>query len=254
MPVPRNGRGQYLIPVVEGDKRRAHRRATTIAKVLDDQSMLMSWSQRMVAIGLGRRPDLLAMAATADPEDRKTLNEVCDSAFEAGGGTVKRNTGTSFHAAAEIVNRGGEPLPLFAEGIADYQAKLAQYGLEPIPHLVERTLVLGDYEIAGTFDMALTDGEQLYVGDFKTGGVDFAALAISIQLAIYANADGMLSTDYERVEKPPEFNREKAIVVQAPGGEPPVQFWEVDLVAGWEAFQLALKVEKARKRSEITPW
>jgi len=48
----------------------SYTRATTVAKTLDDTSNLEKWSGRMVALGLAARPDLLALVAAAEADDR----------------------------------------------------------------------------------------------------------------------------------------------------------------------------------------
>ena len=54
-----------------------------MAKALDDTSNLMAWSNRMTAMGLAQRPDLLALVQAADPDDRDELNKVCERAEAA---------------------------------------------------------------------------------------------------------------------------------------------------------------------------
>ena len=67
--------GRYLVLPPDGTKPVGYTRATTIAKTLDDTSSLMAWGERMTAIGLARRPDLLAQI---DPDaDTKQLNQLC---------------------------------------------------------------------------------------------------------------------------------------------------------------------------------
>ena len=255
MPAKINGNSQYLIPVKGEDKPLKCTRATTVAKAPEDQSNLIQWNSRMVALGLGRRQDLLQMAQTIDPDNRRGLQEVVDLAFEAGGGTVKRNIGTAFHGAMEIVNRGGDPLPFYAETISEYQDLIMSYGLAPVPNLVERSVALTEYGVAGTFDLALTDGDKIYVADYKTGNVEYGA-SIAIQLAIYARADVLVSEDGTQPEDPPGFDQEVGIVIEAVAGQSPVRLHRVDLAAGWRGFKVAMDVREWRRTSKsvVAPW
>ena len=63
-------------------KPRAHTRATPVAEVLDDRYNLELWKMRQVAVGLSRRPDLLAKIA-ADDTDKKVVNAACSEAMDA---------------------------------------------------------------------------------------------------------------------------------------------------------------------------
>lgn len=162
--------GRYLLPPVDhpDGKPVAHTRATTIAKAPEDQGGLMKWAQRMVVIGLGRRQDLHALAATTDPNDKKTLGQIARDAEEAGGSATGRNTGTAIHSAIEAVNRGDEPLPLFDAEVTAYRVALEAAGLTPVPELVERIVAHTTRHIAGTFDVALRDSDgNLFVADLK---------------------------------------------------------------------------------------
>ena len=145
---PRDRWGRYLLPHPEhpDDKPRSFTRATTVAKAPEDQGGLIKWGQRTVVAGLGRRADLVALAATTDPTDKKALGQIARDAEEAGGAATGRNTGTAIHAAIEAVNRGDEPLPLFAEEVQAYRDALAARGLEPVSDLVER--IVGDADRA----------------------------------------------------------------------------------------------------------
>ena len=93
--------GRYQVLPPRGGKLVGYTRATTIAKVLDDSSSLMAWNSRMTAIGLGLRPDLVALVATTPQDDKKTLDSLVKRASEAGGATVRRDLGTAVHGLLE---------------------------------------------------------------------------------------------------------------------------------------------------------
>lgn len=245
--VERDRWGRYLLPHPDHpDERVAHTRATTVAKAPEDQGGLIKWGQRTVALGMGRRPDLVALAATVDPDDRKALGRIAADAEEAGGATANRNTGTAIHAAIEAVNLGAEPLPLFAAEVDAYRAALAAAHLEPVPQLVERIVVHHEHRIAGTFDVALRDTRtgELMVSDLKTGSVDYPA-SFAIQLAIYATAESLVTPDLAGYEAVPEWSRDHGIIIHLPAGGP-CTLHRIDLAAGARGLAVALDVRAWR--------
>ena len=89
-PEPKRDRfGRY---VINGTP---YTRATTYAKSLEDMFNLSAWMQRQVAMGLAKRPDLLARAASTRPEERKQLDKICDDAREAAAASSGANLGTA---------------------------------------------------------------------------------------------------------------------------------------------------------------
>ncbi len=84
--------GRYLIVPAAGGAPNAHTRVTTWASTLDDRYGLEQWSRRTVALGLARRPDLLAQAAVAQADESDTLNGLCEAALEAGGLRPRRTS------------------------------------------------------------------------------------------------------------------------------------------------------------------
>jgi hypothetical protein len=58
--------------------------------------------------------------------------------------------------------------------------------------MTERIVVNDEIEVAGTFDLLLTDGQETFVSDLKTGSsVKYGGLGFAIQLSIYANASNL---------------------------------------------------------------
>lgn len=249
---PRDGWGRYLLPPPEDPDAKpvAWTRATTVAKAPEDQGGLIKWGQRMVVAGLGKRPDLVALAASTDPEDKRALGKIAKDAEEAGGAATGRNTGTAIHSAIEAVNRGNEPLPLFDAEVKAYRAALAKAGLEPVPEFVERIVVNAEHRIAGTFDVALRDKSSgdLYVADLKTGSVDYPA-SFAIQLAIYATADHLVCPDYKHFEEVPGWSHDRGVIIHLPQGGPCELHW-IDLEQGRKGLEVALSVREWRSTAK----
>lgn len=247
-PPKRDRWGRYLITPADGGKPIAHTRATTWAGAIDDKEGLIGWSARVAMLGVARRPDLYAIACAAKTD--ADLKEYVDAAKAAGGAEHGRNVGTALHAFTEQVDRGEEPT-VPAEWRADldaYRQAIADAGLTPVPHLIERVCVVPELQVAGTFDRCYStaDGE-LVIGDVKTGqSLDWSALSISIQLALYAHAETIYDTATDTHQPMPPVRRDVGYVVHVPSGRGRAEVLEVDLTAGWEAARVCGQVRQLR--------
>ena len=255
--------GRYQVLPPRGGKLVGYTRATTIAKILDDSSSLMAWNSRMTAIGLGLRPDLVALVATTAQDDKKTLDSLVKRASEAGGATVRRDLGTAVHGLLE--RRLKDPTFIAPDPYqADIEAvlsALADAGLSFVDGMTERIVVNDEIEVAGTFDLALTDGQETFVSDLKTGSsVKYGGLGFAIQLSIYANASnlytqGPAKDGSEDVRDPmPNFSKSAGIVIHCQPGSGLAELHWLDLEAGTEALHTALEVRRLRKLTPIHPF
>jgi hypothetical protein len=220
---------------------------------LADTYGLTKWQLRMVAKGLGMRPDLLALAAAAHVDDKSTLDKVADDAKEAAGSSAGANAGTALHSFTEAVDRGEDvaiPDP-WAGDIAAYRKVLETSGVITRPEWIERITVVPQYNVAGTFDRILTlpDGRQV-IGDVKTGkDLSYSWGEIAIQLALYANATYMWrGTTWEPM---PDVDKTQAVVIWLPVGRSQCTLWTVDIAAGWRMAQVAHDVRAWRSRRDL---
>ncbi len=207
--LPRDRWGRPLITPADGGEPKAYTRASTLGKVLDDTYHLGQWMNRMVALGMAKRADLVLRAsAITDPDDRsqkKTLQEIADRAKDSAAPS-KAEIGSAMHQYSERID-AGEPLSIVPEAYRNdliaYQATLADHGLEVVTSEVfvvnDENAVAGTYDrvyrltkdlpvpaqianqlanLSGTFDPTIyrTDGQTLFVlagahivGDLKTG-------------------------------------------------------------------------------------
>jgi hypothetical protein len=221
-------------------------RATTISGTLDDRHALEKWLQRQVAVGLGKRPDLVGLATATPADDKEALNQIVEDATDAAASDAKANLGTALHALTEQLDRG-HPVdaPQFAAEIAAYQA--ATRGCKWLE--IEQMVVHDPLKIAGTPDrigMLAGHGRPAIV-DLKTGSIEFSGLAIAIQLAIYANSNNIYQPDGTRLPMP-DVDRQTAYVIHLPVGAGTCTIHAVDIEAGWEAAQTAIEVRDWRKR------
>ena len=254
--VRRDRWGRYEVLPPNSDKVVGYARATTIAKVLDDQSSLMSWNSRMTGIGLSQRPDLVALIAATPKDDKKTLDGIVKRASEAGGATVRRDLGTAIHGMLE--HRLADPTyiapdPYQGDIEAIIQA-IADAGLEFVQGMSERIVVNDDIQVAGTFDLLLTNGGDLFVADLKTGSsVKYGGLAFAIQLAIYAHAhnlytQGPAKDGSQDIREPmPNVSKSVAIIIHAQPASGEATLHWLDLESGTLALHTALEVRKLRK-------
>ena len=258
MPTRRDQWGRYKVLSPEG-KVKGYTRATTVAKALDDGAGLLGWGKRMVALGLAQRPDLVALVASIGPDDKKALDGVCERAAEAGGSTIRRDLGTALHAALEEswVDMAKVPAP-FVDDVAAVHSTLKAAGLSVVSSMIERMVVMDRFEIAGTFDLIVTDGEHLYMADIKTGATLLGALGFAVQLSIYANADnlyrqGEAADGSEDVREPmPALDKERGLIIHVQPSSGECDLHWIDLALGAEALELAMQVRTTRKAKPLT--
>lgn len=230
-------------------------RVSKLAKGIDDLNMLMAWKARKTAEGLVRRPDILTLVsgalATGNPDTdwatKKALNEACEQAQEAAGSSRGSTAGTGFHSLTEAIDRGSEPA-FVSE--AD-QARLDAYRHQTrnIEWLDIECFVVNDIvQAAGTFDRLgrLPDG-RVVVADLKSGKSEASyPLATAVQIATYAHGDRYNPETGERTELHPDLDLTSGLLIHLPptGG---CALYELDLIRGWEAALLSVKVIETRK-------
>lgn len=250
--VQRDQYGRYLIPDPNTGKSRAWTRATTVASTLSDKFALQAWAQRMTARGLVLRPDLFALAAACDPDDKKKLGAIVDDAKEAAAASSGANLGTALHSFTEQLDLGHEvnaPAPWDAD-LAAYTNALNRAGIRIDVAYVENIVTLPEVGVAGTFDRLVDIDRVLTVADLKTGSfLDWNE--ISIQLALYAHAATIYDPATNTHTPMPVVDQERALVIHLPAGKATCELWFVDIRQGWEAAQEALRVREWRTRKNL---
>jgi hypothetical protein len=283
----RYGRYKLLHPVT--GKAVNWTRATTYAKSIQDTFALSQWAQRMTLKGAALRPDIVAAVSTLDvKEDKDKVNTLVEDAKKAAGNKVAANLGTAVHAFTEDRDKALVGQPVKAKVIPDklrptvdaYELLLRDFGLEPVPGLIEFTTGVVQYEIAGTSDrcyrvtrditftlnkrtVTLYAGEYV-IGDVKTGAdLSYGWVEICIQLAIYAqglNTSGVWSWETGTWGKPTlpdnpdvllKVRTDVALVPHLPVDRKPeddlATLYAIDLDAGWAAAVLCGQVRATRK-------
>ena len=248
--------GRYLLPDPETGIERAWTRVTTVSGVLGDRYNLELWQQRMVALGLADRPDLLALVRV-HRRDKRRLKQLVADALEAGNSEHRREIGTAIHAATEAADLG-EPIdlgPPFDLDVAAYSAEMRRRGIRVVDGWVERILLAPQLGVAGTTDRLLEcdEWELPRIGDVKTGAtIHFSELDHAVQLAMYANATHYWDYDDLELKPMPEIDRTRGLIIWVPAGEARCEVHELDLELGYEAARVAVEVKAWRSRTGLS--
>lgn len=245
--VPRDRWGRPLIKPVGGQgKPKAYTRCTTYVGCLEDTFNLAKWQQRMVALGLAARPDLL-LAVSAHSDDKSRLDDLCTEAREAAAASSAATTGTALHRLAERLDRG-ERVDIPAAVRADMQAyQRATSGVDWLH--IEQITVHDGLAVAGTPDRIGRRGGATQVYDIKTGSIDYGMGKIAMQLALYARSQLYDPATGDRTDL--DVDLDHAVVIHLPAGQGRCELVEVDIAAGWEAVQLAGQVRAWRGRKDL---
>jgi hypothetical protein len=263
--VDRDHLGRPLIVPPEGGRAVPYTRCTTFAGTIEDEYGLTRWKQRMTAIGVAARPDLI-LSVNAHRDDKQALDGFVRDAMDAAKAGVAASIGTSLHKLTEYIDRG-EPLPPVP---AEYVGDLLAYREAMAPLKVtgiERFTVLDDLRIGGTHDRTAEFEGRTYIDDLKTGSIDYAELKIAIQLAIYSRsvvyvapgpakdaAGEWIEYTAEQAaaaRTPLGVDQDRAIVCHLPAGTGTGSLHWVDIAAGWEAVRTVLDVKRWRSHKRF---
>jgi hypothetical protein len=256
--------GRYvLVHPAKPDKRVTLTRATTLNKAADDMFNLMDWKSGNVAVGLARRPDLLARAAGMKSGD-KALKDIVKAAEEAGGGSVKANLGTAMHTFTEMVDWGRplEDIPdEYRDDVAAYLDALRSERLEVVRIGIERITMTSEWDgVAGKLDRIYRQADGRYViGDVKSGKIDYSPQTTYAQLAVYArgvNEVGVYDVANECWERLPfEIDEDTALIMHMPAGEGVCNVFEADLAVGRAHLEVCAAIRRHRKiKHKLKPY
>lgn len=246
---PRDRWGRPVIKLADGGTK-AYTRCTTYVGALEDTYNLGLWQQRMVALGLAQRDDLMLAVASLTANDKDDLNKLCEAAREAAAASSGATIGTALHKMCERLDRGEKfHIPQAAKADLDAYRKATEHITWTA---VEALLVHDGLEVAGTPDReGHAPGIPTRVWDIKTGDIRYGLAKIAMQLAVYARSqqyDADLGTRTER-----EIDLDVATIIHLPAGKGECTLVDVDIAQGWEGVQLAGQVRAWRKRKDFTP-
>lgn len=264
-----NGRPYVIPPGMQPWQEKSYSRMTTFIKAVEDTFALNQWANRMTAVGLSMRDDLLALVA-ASRENDEALNRLVTDAQEHAGSRSAAQRGNALHALCRQHDAGrldvdSIPTVLRPDVYAWHEATR-----EFVWSWREHPVVVDSLECHGTPDgLAIippgivpgyaTPPGKLTVVDLKTGKrenvVKYGGPSHSMQLAGYAH--GMVYHDpdvhecracgaprgmRERVE----IDRETGVVIAMQAGTATVEFMTVDLTIGRAGLSLAKAVKEWR--------
>lgn len=265
--VQRDNKDRPRIFPLDGGKRKSYARCTTFVGCLEDQYTVHLWQMRMTAIGLADRPDLL-LSVAANRDDRKELNTIVERAREAAKANTGSTTGTALHTLAEHHDLGRivKVPPGFAPDIEAYKVATAMFEMVSI----EQFCVLDQWGgVGGTPDRVIKFNGRYYIGDIKTGTIDFGMLKFAMQFATYGHSVpydfraaallGDTATREEAVklrkEWPGVIDQQRALLIHLPQGQGRCDIYWVDISLGWDAVRIAAAVRAWRNRKDfLTPF
>ena len=251
--IPRDRWGRPLIVPVDGGKPVGYTRVSTLAKALDDKTALTKWKQRQVVIGLGARPDLVAVAAAVKNDDRK-LDEIVETAMTAAESERAANIGTALHALSEQVDADCaiDSLPMeFRADLGAYRATMAAIQIVA----TEMFVVTDEVQAAGTFDrlVRLPDG-RVMIADIKTGKHEpNYPHAAATQMAVYSRGH-LYDPEAGRRGHLPALgvDQDHGLLIHLPAGTGTCALYLLDLNIGWSLAQTSVAVRNAFKSKPIT--
>ena len=247
--IARDHYGRPLIVPLGGGKPVGYTRTTTFVSALEDTYNLEQWKCRQVALGLAQRSDLLALVHSKR-DDKAEMNRIVKDALEASNSSGAANLGTAIHGMTDLVDAGASVDSIPGDHRADIEAYLD--ATKDLMHTwIETLTVLDSHKVAGTPDRisTLPTGQRV-IFDLKTGDISYSIGKIAMQLAVYAHSQIYNVDTHERT--PHNADKTIGIVAHLPAGSGTCELVEVDLVAGWEAVQLAKQVREWRARKGLS--
>lgn len=257
---PRDRWGRPLIVPADGGKPLPYTRASSAAKTIEDTYNLELWARRNVAFGMARDSSLIARVlalggdpSTWDQSTKSAANKIHEDAAQVAQAHRGADIGTAVHRMTELVDRG-QPLEAgpYEADIEAYVNAISAAGFTVDPAYIECRLVCDDLQMAGTADRILvraTDRAHL-IADVKTGAsVEFGGLGWAAQLAAYSHSQ-LYDPDTGQRLPTPHLDRTTGIIIHLPAGRGICTLYEIDLVAGYRAAELANEIRSVRREAK----
>lgn len=257
---PRLERDRYGRPLIappDGGDPLPYTRASSLGKALDDETGLIKWKQRMTAIGVAARRDLI-LAVNAHRDDKSMMGELVEKAMDAAESGAAATSGTALHELMDAYDKGRTPyMP------EEYRADVAAYreATADLEFVRSETFVVDDeLRVAGTYDnlfrtkwdLTAPDGSTvpagtLLIADKKTGAeIKFGHTAWAVQLATYAHGVRYDIETGTRLDPEP-ISRDWGLVIHVPVMSGKATVYWINLQVGRELGHLSVRVREARK-------
>jgi hypothetical protein len=242
----------------------AYTRVSTLAGALDDKGGLLDWSAATAALGVVRDPALYAQiahlaSAHADPwnvpEAKRVLRPLVERAQQAAGAGEAAGMGTAFHGLTELVDTGNEPEyvpPQMVPWLDEYRGTMADWEILD----TETFVVIDEVQAAGSMDRLLRHRAtgRVVAADIKTGRQEPEyPMKCTIQVATYAHGQRYDQRTGARAPLHPDIDLARGLMIHVPirAGRPRCVLYPLDLTAGWELAQLAVRVREARRMPRL---
>jgi hypothetical protein len=268
--------GRYLIVPPTGGKPMGYTRVTTVAKALDTGGGLASWKATMAVQGLimrrGLRAQWEALMAEyqsnpwyAGERTKGQCRKLVEECAAVGGANDRKEIGSALHTITALVDLGRNLPHLTEETEADvraYRNGLAAAGITIVPDQIEVTVVLDNYQVAGTLDrLAVVPGFDLpLIADLKTGAnLEYSWQSIAVQLAAYSRANaiyhqGPVPDGSEDSRLPmPAVDQEWGLIFWLNAGTGDLELHLVNLDVGWAAFEHSMWARDWRRTTVNRP-
>lgn len=251
------------------DDRQWYTRASGLGEFIEDNSFLIQWEQRYLAIGYSRRMDLVRLAAAEtyttgfDKGDNKEnsasgrrIDALNRRALEAAKIHEKADYGTAVHARTEPGNQGVDPDEMQANDVSSFWALIKSHGITILD--TEFFMANDKLRSAGTCDHLLyVPRYGIIIGDKKTSSK--ASKTYDVQFSVYANAEYYdYTTDQrmtleERVEQlgwdPSLINRDVGVILWVKNGRTQLRY--LDLKEGLVAAEHAAWVRDVHQTKGV---
>ena len=251
------------------DDRQWYTRASGLGEFIEDNSFLVQWEQRYLAMGYSRRMDLVRLAAAesyttgfdkGDNKENSSSGRRIDAlnrrALEAAKIHEKADYGTAVHARTEPGNQGVDPDEMQANDVSSFWALIKSHGITILD--TEFFMANDKLRSAGTCDHLLyVPGYGIIIGDKKTSSK--ASKTYDVQFSVYANAEyydyttDQRMTMEDRVEQlgwdPKLINRDVGLILWVKNGRTQLRY--LDLKEGLVAAEHAAWVRDVHQTKGV---
>lgn len=233
-----------------------YKRTTTWIDVIQNEFALKQHDRRLVAYGMGQRPDLVLAATTCKPphdkknltpQDKKDLQAIADKAKDFARGDASARIGTSLHTLTQYLDEGktlGYVPEDWAPDLKAYEEMRDREGIEYVD--IEVFRVHDEYKVAGTADRFGWVHGRFCCLDVKTGDLWGEGVGQAMQLAMYARMQKYDIPTDKRVPDAAEVDLNVAYIIHLPERSGKCELLPVDIAKGWGACRVAKQVWEVR--------
>ena len=284
---PQRDSGWIMLP--DGSKKAQYRRTTKFIDLIEDKDNLVYRDMRYAGYGIATNPHLAEQIRDLEienPNHKQNISAVVERAARKAGKWFKADYGTATHAVTQdndagydVFTRTPPDTPAISEltwgprevlesnwatilkDVAAYVSLVEAYQIAF--ERVESKIVLDEFRVRGTLDRLMRignyrdipppeNGDDLSVGDVKTGDVSYGVKKMPMQFRVYAG--GLLYNDETYERKSHGANTNRAYVIHLPAGEATATLIPLDLSQAWENLKAVHALWEAKDAADINDW